>query len=332
MDTIRSIQRTLNRLLPFASPNTPLYQDIIHALVLCAALYYAPRFFEARTQQQLAEPEAPEDNHDLVNGTDSAPRFQNNEAEQPADNPQEAIPIPEEFPANHHGLPQPNGNNQVFIPPEPEAGPANQDAPVRPRQTAASRTNVGKKKAASIARRDQMRAYNEFQRVQGDEQRARAAAEAEERAEELEAERRRRDVVEQAARKREEKERAERKARMERERELEYAMARDALKAVREALRERGMADLEAIARAVKREFEGREWLARLVRAEGMLGLYEGVLTMCTAGGWVVRLDRKRMDEVYQRAADWGGGSETKIEYEDLGVILGDVLSSHAKA
>nr|POF24040.1 hypothetical protein CFP56_54976 [Quercus suber]POF24054.1 hypothetical protein CFP56_54990 [Quercus suber] len=186
-----AVIRFLNRLLPFATPGTPLLQDLVHLAAVCAILYFGP---------QLQE------------------RFRLRQAENANDVVVEEVHAPQQLPVGRQGFPPvahvedeqqdeaesddgdddgdddlnerddaPPGNEDPRIP-EGQAGPVqNPNLPtVR---------DVGAKKAKSMARRDQRRAYHEFQRSQGEAQRARDAEGAAERDAALAAEKERRRVV-----------------------------------------------------------------------------------------------------------------------------------------
>jgi hypothetical protein len=51
-----SIISLINRLLPFATPGTPLLQDLVHLGAICTILYYAPQIqhWAQERQHQLA--------------------------------------------------------------------------------------------------------------------------------------------------------------------------------------------------------------------------------------------------------------------------------------
>lgn len=141
---------------------------------------------------------------------------------------------------------------------DPAPGPATAaaaagGAPPRPLTTPRTKT-VGAKKAASLARRDQRRAYNEFQRTRALAAAETARQEEESRADELFAEKQRRAVAEEEISLRRDRERL---ARLEREREEERVW--------------RG--DLELLKRMVWRGEEGgrKVWKVRDL-ARGLVG------------------------------------------------------------
>ncbi|KAK3069754.1 hypothetical protein LTR53_011649 [Teratosphaeriaceae sp. CCFEE 6253] len=317
----------LNRLLPFATPGTPIIQDVLHLAAICGALYFAPQIQEwsqhrhtpateptpleqpPREEQSLPQNEAPE-------GVDT-------------DHNADAQPLAE-APADHHN---PNGDhihrdgeglNHDFDPngdEQPDAGPARiPDLPPA--------RNVGAKKAKALAKKDQRRAYHEFQRSQGEAQRAKDAEGATEREAEVAAERERRraaetKVREREAREREAKREAERKAR-----EEEVRRRALVVELVKQGLEERGRVDLMGVARHVGRDVD-QEWVEGIVTASGVLGRKGDALTMITGMGWVVRVSESDMVEVYRRAieedaADSDGG----IGHDALGTLLQQVIAA----
>ncbi|KAI9810089.1 MAG: hypothetical protein M1827_006700 [Pycnora praestabilis] len=331
MDTIRkalwSIQDAVNRLLPFTTPGTPLAQDIFHTLFLCSILYFAPSFFERQLAKQdgeawEAQAEVDDGDQAYVHGNEV-----DGDAEMPVAGGEE-----DDMSANlDDDLEDDEEDEQDINPPHPPLNPAAppaQPALERPLPSYRSR-DIGKKKAASIARRDQKRAYHEFQRQQGEAQRARdreieAALEAE-----LYEEKRRRAVLEMEL---EEKRRAEREQRREKERrsrEEEVKRRKGAVEDVRRGVEERGWVDLAVVARGMGGGAD-REWVERLVRAEGMVGreVKDGVVTMVTGAGFVVRLTEEDLREVYQRAAMDGDGDRHGHGHEQDGYVSWEKLSA----
>jgi len=207
----------LNRLLPFATPGTPLVQDLLHLTAICGALYFAPQvqeWYQRRdTQQDAPNREVPAQGEEPEAQDEDVPRLH---IDYGAGNP--AVRA-ETHPQNEEDHVQPEQQANAQQEPEEEIddgqpGPA-QNARV-PDLPAAR--NVGAKKAKALAKKDQRRAYHEFQRSQGEAQRARDAEGAAEREAELAAERdRRREAAERVrekeAREREVKRESERKAR-----------------------------------------------------------------------------------------------------------------------
>ncbi|KAK3063754.1 hypothetical protein LTS18_013017 [Coniosporium uncinatum] len=352
MESLRSalftLQRSINRLLPFATPGTPLWQNVIHSVALLGAAYY---FFEYRPQQERQRRR-----HTLrPNRTNEEPfEADGTDGEQQHDDARGEAAAGTEAPTLHPPTEEPNLDVQPpphLLPPDADEhdddfapGPANpapvdahQQPPINPgAAAAASARNVGAKKAKSLARRDQRRAYHEFQRSQGEAQRQREEEEARDY-EELRAEER--EERKEAIRKVEEKERREREERKRKElegREKEVGRVKDALAKVREALNEEGLVDLEEVAEGVgKRGSDGGgggEWVEKLMRAEGMVGVKGAFVTMVTGQGWAVRVMREDVEEMYRRAEGWPVGGEGRVGLQDLGVILEEVLMGKAAA
>ncbi|KAF2461927.1 hypothetical protein BDY21DRAFT_330016 [Lineolata rhizophorae] len=346
---LRGVQSVLNFFLPFTDRNTPLLQDIAHTAALCAILYYAPRYLEQRRnaaeaeqqQEQQAEiDELPQEQQNEQQFDDAAidssdAEFEgelgavdaNGEPAGPADVPPQPpfapdAPIP---PAVH------DFNDADFVEPGPAAAAGGARPGAQPaRRAGAADRPVGAKKAKSLARRDQRRAYHEFQRMQGDAARRAAAEGAEEREAALAEERARRAAVEREL---EEKARREREAKKERE---EEAMREEREKRkkvegwVRQTLREentRAALNLKELGKSVGRS---REWVEGVVKAVGVLGLRktpEGtkVLVMITGGGWLVRLDNSIMTEMYEKTAELDG---SQIGFVQAGRILETILKA----
>ncbi|RPB06041.1 hypothetical protein L873DRAFT_1727050 [Choiromyces venosus 120613-1] len=165
------------------------------------------------------------------------------------------------------------------------AGPAGgQTRPHIPRTR-----NVGAKKARSLARRDQRRAYHEFLHSQAAMRASAAAAIAEEEQDRMFEEKRRRALIEDEIAERKE---AERKARAEAER--------------KGAEKERG--DVEGLKKKVavpgawrvsvlggKR---GEEWSVEVLRREGLVGKVRGGedVGIITGEGWYVRLGERQLE------------------------------------
>ncbi|KAI7486853.1 hypothetical protein KC367_g5362 [Hortaea werneckii] len=313
----------LNRLLPFATPGTPLVQDLAHLAALCGVLYYGPQL------QEWYQRRPPQD-HDAGEESDGQQPEQREAGTEELEAEQQQVEenAPEE-PRNvepDQGRPPPPVVEDEDE--EPEAGPAGGDAQAGPANTPAHR-NVGAKKAKSLARRDQRRAYHEFQRAQGDAQRAREAegAEAREAAQNAEKERRKAaeaKLEEKRARDREEKKERERKLREEdaKRRELVVSL-------VREQLDEERMCDLFKVAKMVGGDVD-EEWIEAILKASGMLGRKGDTMTMITEMGWAVRVTREDMDRTYHAAIEQEArDSEGRISYEALGSMLENVLKEH---
>lgn len=340
MNPFRLLQSCLNRLLPFTRPGTPLLQDLVHTLALCAFLYFAPAIFEANNNRSA--PPAPTDD----------PQRHDHAAPDPVPHPavEAEAEARELLPAEQHDGPQAGFDAQFDSGTESEDGEdedgdvaafandndnnADGQQPAAAQRAAANAnarntSTVGAKKARSLARRDQRRAYHEFVRSQAEAQRAREAEGAAEREAELFEEKRRRAVAEAALEERRVREREERRERERRGREEEARAQREALGAVRRGLEgARGLVEVREM--VGRREGEGREWLERLLRAGGVVGRgreADGCVRMVTAGGWVVRVEEGDMQMAWKRAA---GLHKAKVTYKDLGEALEEVLLSRA--
>ncbi|EKG12610.1 hypothetical protein MPH_10276 [Macrophomina phaseolina MS6] len=362
MNPFRLLQSLLNRLLPFTRPGTPLLQDLVHTLALCVFLYFAPTIFE-NNRSAPAPPlgaagapptdaggprhgghtdyaddvPVPRDADGLLpaehEGPDAAAGFADD------DNDEEQFEEEEDFEAEDLAAFEAaaGGQHQPFVEDAANAdgqpGPADPDAAAAAaaaRRAAANR-QVGAKKARSIARRDQRRAYHEFVRSQAEAQRAREAEGAEEREAELFEEKRRRAVAEAALEEKARKEREERRERERRAREEEMTAQQEALRLVRTALETRGAVEVRGVVERVGRGGpEGRAWLEKLLRADGLVVKgkgRDGCVRMITAGGWVVRVEESDMQAAWKRVA---GLQKAKITFADLGEALEEVLKHRA--
>lgn len=311
-----SVLGLVNRLLPFATPGTPLLQDLIHLGAICTLLYYAPQIQHWAQERQHATGipyEHPVDDATHVAGAPEEPQ-------EPAianDNVDQRAPV-DDFENVQADNPERLPEHEDVQ--EGQAGPAN---------TPANR-NVGAKKAKSLARKDQRRAYNEFMRSQGDAQRAEDAKDAAEREATLAAERERRKaataVLEaKKAKEREQKREAERKSREEdiRRRELTITL-------VREALDDQRMCDLFKVARQVGGDVD-EEWVERIVRSSELVGMKNGVLTMITSVGWAIRVDQQDVRQLYENAAVQDISDESgAIGYDQLGSMFENIIKERA--
>ncbi|TKA67337.1 hypothetical protein B0A49_08751 [Cryomyces minteri] len=339
MDVLKSVLRSLNRLLPFATAGTPLVQDLLHTLALCTLLYYAPelqrRFEQSRGIQEQLEVEG----FDPVDDEDSTAHANDTEPLTPEDGPE---PHNEAF---HRE--EPTLRNEPLIAADPEdavaaeaeafpPGPANHAPAHRPDSSARA---IGAKKAKSLARKDQRRAYHEFMRSQGEAQRAQEAVDAEEREAAIYEEKRRRAVAEQALeadrrREREARREAERKAR-----EEEVRVQKVVLRRVRDGLEREGMVDLRGVVAAMGRLREGGvdvEMAERLLRLDGVLydGLREGFATLLTESKRVVRIAEDDMRHMYQRvlAEEAFRDGDGLVTFDAFGSVLGDVIRGRASS
>jgi chemotaxis protein histidine kinase CheA len=182
---------------------------------------------------------------------------------------------------------------------------------------------VGAKKAKSIARRNQQRAYNEFVREQGEAQRAEWAQEEEKRKEEFKAERERRAAVDTKVKEKERQEREARKAREEAARLGEQEAASSAIQLVEERLAQKGIISIREVAGTVERDIE---WVQQLVRREGMLGIRieDDVkqVVMLTKSGWLARICSRAMGHAYQEAVASCSRSEGRIIWDEFGRLV----------
>lgn len=171
--------------------------------------------------------------------------------------------------------PEPDTDEAHADIPEGQAGPA------RMPEIAPAERNVGAKKMKSIQRRDQRRAFHEFQRSQGEAQRARDAEGAAEREAALAAERDRRKAVEAAIDAKKAKEREERRENERKEREREMCRRELAVEIVREGLEKRGMCDLWEVSARVGGDADA-DWVEKILKGREMLGKKDGTITLVT--------------------------------------------------
>jgi hypothetical protein len=309
-----ALLRVFNRLLPFATPGTPLLQDLAHLGVICAFLYFAPHIQE-RFQKHKANEEHNDEEEPQAIVDDLIPD---------AGLPQEVENVDQQAPQVDAG--DADADNELpQLPNEGEAGPAN--APTMPPQR-----SVGAKKAKSLARRDQKRAYNEFMRTQGEAQRARDAEGAAEREAELEAERERRKAAAAKVEAKKAKERELRRVQERKAREGEISRRDTVLSIARRELEEMRTVNLFDVAGRVGGDAD-EIWVEKILNAGGILGWSTDgeTLTMATSTGWVVRVGRYDMLQVYERAAKHGlGDANGRIETGEIGVLLETVLSEQA--
>ena len=325
----------LNLLLPFTRPCTPLLQDLAHTAVLCGTLYFAPQIAEwhkTRQHQQHHEapPGEPETDAPQHPGTEPPPQphvdpplderlvLQPSDDEDTDNDDNPAIPPPL--------APTPPNLQNVRAPPLPqhhEPGPAN-NAP-RPART------IGAKKAKSLARKDQRRAYHEFHRQEAELRRLAAQEGAEERESEAAAARARRAAVESEIAAKEKEERVRRKEEQQREIDEENDRRERVLERVRREVRQRGCVDLLAEAR---REGKDRMWVLKLVRASGIMGQVsgEGSKALITGDGWLVRVDQDIMAQAYRDAEAYGARNGGRIGFEKMGGFMERAVRARARA
>ena len=309
---------SLNRLLPFATPGTPPVQDLIHLVAVCLLLYFAPQIQEyLRGPRDILQTQPEQEATDLV-ATQDEDNHEDMRNEAPAAEPflgggePDAAAAPLREAVRDEQLLQ----DDIL---EGQPGPAHVP------NTAANR-NVGAKKAKSLARRDQRRAYHEFVRSQGDAERARDAEGAAERDAALTAERERRRAAEAALDAKKAKERDERKAKEEQDRADKLRRREFAVGIVRDELAARNMCDLFRVPEKVGGDVD-EIWVENMLNAAGVLGKKGDTLTMITSMGWVVRVTEQQMANLYITAAEDGmGGADGRIEMEDLGAVLETML------
>lgn len=323
--------RSINRLLPFATPGTPLLQDLIHLGVLCVLLYFAPQIQEhlqRRSQHQHEVPEAvpieaqdPPEAHqhgvnaDIQHGVDGG----DEDGEVIGQDPNPANDGP------------PNADFEAFQ--RDQINDVNGAGPADPAAAAnlAAQRNVGAKKAKSLARRDQRRAYHEFQRAQGEAQRARDAEGAAEREAALAAEKERRRAVEAELEAKKAREREKKKEQDRKEREEELSRRERAVALVKRELAERKMCNVFDVVKHVGGTDVDELWVERILNANGLLGKRDdGSFTMITGTGWIVKVTSDDMRTTYQNAAEQEIGDENgRISYEELGGLLEQVLKKN---
>jgi hypothetical protein len=332
---ISTIRGVLNLLLPFTSPETPLLQDLIHTAILISTFYFGPQLAEYYHTRRAPHPTTHTDaqHADPNNGAGEDLPVDNNFVLQP-DTDNDDVEPPPLAPTPPPGLPadvpgeaawQDNDHNHAgdaFV-----AGPADAD---RPRPTPANRV-VGTKKAKSLARRDQRRAYHEFHRSQAEQRKREEAEGKEERDAALAAEKARRAEVERkiAEKKRVEVER--RKEEERREQEEERQRRERVVEEVRWVVEDRGAVDLVDTAWV---EGKDKEWIERLIRASGMMAQMEkeGQRVMITENGWMVRLDAELLQKAYADAVVYGDAQDGQLSFNEFGTILEKAVRARAAA
>ena len=321
----------LNFLLPFTKPGTPIFQDIIHTAILCGTLYYAPQIAEWYNTRQLG------------NITDGIGPNEWRDTQETRSN--DAQDLPQEIPLQNGqpglqahvedeaepAVPQPGPAEQQppappFDLPEGEAGPVNE----RPRPTPQNRA-VGAKKAKSLARKDQRRAYHEFHRQEAELRRLQDAEGKEEREAALAAEKQRRAAAEAEIIERERREREERRKEVEREQQEEVERRGRVVQCVREEMVKVGCVDLVDVA---WREGKDRAWVERLVKASGVLGqlVEDDSKVLITGQGWLVKVDRDILERAYKEADRFGEAHEGKVGFEEFGGMLERAVRERAEA
>lgn len=315
-----SIIGLLNRFLPFATPGTPLLQDLVHLGAICTLLYYAPQIQHWVQEQQNPTRVPDEILDDNTVHLDNAPPTSHNEE------PRESAITDDN--ADQHAAPDdfenvPNDNFEAeHAHADIEEG---QPGPAGP-ATAPTHRNVGAKKAKSLARKDQRRAYNEFMRSQGDAQRAEDAKDAAEREATLAVERERRKAAAAALEAKKAKEREQKREAERKRREEEIRCRELAISLVREALDDERMCDLFKVARQVGGDVD-EEWVERIIRSSDLVGMRNGILTMITSVGWAVRVSQRDVRQLYENAAVQDMSDESgAVTYEQLGGLFENIL------
>ncbi|KAK3725408.1 hypothetical protein LTR37_000378 [Vermiconidia calcicola] len=303
----------LNRLLPFATPGTPLLQDLLHLGVICTLLYFAPQI------QECLLPRPHGDQHP-VPAEDHVANVEPDQLRE-AEREQERHRDPDLNDANIADDHDRQENVHYQQEDQPGPIPEGQPGPARAPDTTAPR-NVGAKKAKSLARRDQKRAYNEFMRSQGEAQRARDAEGAAEREAALAAEKERRRAAAVALEAKKAKEREQRREREEAERREEIRRRELAVSIVRQELQDSNMCDLFKVARQLGDDID-EEWVEQILRASGLIGRKGDIMTTITGMGWVVSVTADDMAQLYRTATDRRLGDDYgRVDYNDLGALL----------
>ncbi|KAH7080997.1 hypothetical protein FB567DRAFT_551761 [Paraphoma chrysanthemicola] len=334
----------LNTLLPFTRPGTPLIQDLIHTVILCGTLYYAPQIAEWYNTHHTNPPhDPPPIEHEAAQPPQAGPPEPTRQRDplplddrlvlQPSDDEDDdAIPPPlaPTPPHIHHPdePPLPQAIPQLNAQPDPFApGPANPNAP---RPTPQNRP-IGAKKAKSLARKDQRRAYHEFHRQEAELRRLREQEGAAEREAEIAAEKNRRAKIEAEIMEKEREERMKRKDEERREIEEEQARRDRVVSRVKDEVQRNGFVDLLAEAR---KEGKDKMWVLKLVRASGLLAQLSvgGAKAMITGEGWLVRLDEEVMRQAYAEAEKFGAKNGGNVGFEELGGFMERAVRMRAKA
>ena len=348
-NSLTSIYRFINVLLPFTRPGTPLLQDIAHTALVCALLYYAPKYFESQHPRQSSRSEAAYSNNDIKQAN-LENRANDGSAEEHADghvenqesianDGQDALPREEietdsdlddsddETDLEAH----PDRPEQQF--PEAHNHPQNENPQQQQPDLPSSRV-VSTKKARSLARRSQRRAYNEFLRSQGEAARAAAATEAARDEASAALERARRSAADAAAELRLSEERQARK---------ELALAKAAkdesrtqmvVTIVKKRLLDFGLVDIEKDVLEYVDELNV-EKVEKIVRAAGIertnLENNQMVSTMILKSKYIVNLDEDLMREVYEIAATRTDQDLGKVTWAQLGGIVESLVMRRLK-
>ncbi|PSN74236.1 hypothetical protein BS50DRAFT_539354 [Corynespora cassiicola Philippines] len=333
MGIIFSTARTiLNSLLPFTNASTPLVQDLVHTAILAISLYYAPQITEYyntnRTQNAIPD-EIQDPQDDFAAATEDIPLAEDLVL-QDTDNedlePPPLAPTPPPGFQQHH---EPPPENPIWREANAEQMPFDEPGPAeRPRPTPANRV-VGTKKAKSLARKDQRRAYHEFHRQEAEMRRLREAEGKDEREAAAAAEKARRAEVEREIAEREREARERKKEEERKELEREQQKRERAVAKARAELENTGAVNLVDIA---IEEDKDRVWIERLVRASGILSQLSknGAHIIITGEGWLVRVDAELMRDAYAAAVSFGQVNGGNVDFADFGGILEDAVKARA--
>ncbi|EUC30411.1 hypothetical protein COCCADRAFT_7559 [Bipolaris zeicola 26-R-13] len=346
MGAILSLPFTLlNFLLPFTRAGTPLSQDLLHTAILCGTLYFAPQIGEWYNARQQGAHRTPSDQTDTHEPTDQPDNdLPNSDIQAAADPPLDErlvfqdddepdttpgaarprAPTPPPAP-RHQAHVEDDEHRDPFAP-----GPAN-PPPQQPARATPTHRTVGTKKAKSLARRDQQRAYNEWLRQEAEIRRRQEDEGREEREAALALERERRAAAEEVIRAKEREEREALKREREREADEEAERRERVVSYVKNRIEEAGCVDL---VEAAWKEGKDRVWVERLVRASGLLGQLttEGRTVMLTGRDWLVLIDQQIMDKAYAEAERFGQEHGGKVAFEDFGNILQNVVLQGVEA
>lgn len=357
-----SITHFFNRLLPFTKPGTPVIQDTLHLALICAILYYGPVFLEGYKRLQSRQEEGNNAGLFLENlrdtwrswtdlqrprvGNTGVPALQRQLAEEEEDEVdshvdgmvEQQLQVGGEISTSESEEDdlQNMENGQPGAARDTDADPQaiNPRPQPHPRDTNPRQRNVGAKKAKSLARRDQRRAYNEFQRARTQEQNALYESTKSEREAEILAEREKRIANEEKLREQERVARAKRKEEQARARERGIKRREYIVRCVREELNVSGAVDLDLVGREVGEGMARGEVLS-LIRASGVALTTERtdqgkVVTVITGGGWVVRVDEGMMSKAYTKIAENEsiGNEDGIISAADISSVLEELVMS----
>jgi len=328
-----SFLRALNAFLPFTDPSRPLWRDVLHTLLLCTVLYLGPhiRFTSTRDLVALLNKQQPRTQvHREQEESNEQARNAGVVAQEEAEPPQNDL-------ANHRAPEtlenEANANPHQPLDNAPSAESFNIDPNVaRPPRRDPNRI-VGAKKAKSLARRDRVRAYNEFLREQGDAQRAKDAEGAKEREEVAARERDRRRAVEERIQAEKVRERAERKEREVQMREEEEAKRREVIRLVGKTLERGTPMNLHTVAKMVERE---SIWVESVIKREGLLGMSnidgQKVLIMITKNGYLAQVDEALMQTTYREVGGSNISDEDTIVLENIRNRLEEIMQLRMKS